>query len=199
MPGSAATALREPPVAAARTPRASGPGPIAATFQRIGVVPRPPPSPADDGARAELPATPDMPEAIAEELRRLIAAGELDEVRAALAAVPAAHAEDVEIVSLRAALEVAETATHLPELGALATRFAADDGDHAARLDLAVALFQDRQVAEAVDLLVEGVRKDRDWRDQAMRRQLVTFFAALGHKHPATVEGRRKLAAVLFA
>jgi putative thioredoxin len=43
------------------------------------------------------------------------------------------------------------------------------------------------------------IRKDRDWQDQAARKQLLKFFEALGPKHPATISGRRKLSAVLFS
>ena len=43
------------------------------------------------------------------------------------------------------------------------------------------------------------VRKDREWHDQAARKQLLKFFDALGPQHPATVSGRRKLATILFS
>ena len=55
------------------------------------------------------------------------------------------------------------------------------------------------EVEAAIEHLLAAVRKDRDWRDQAARKQLVKFFEALGPNHPATVGGRRKLSAVLFS
>ena len=36
--------------------------------------------------------------------------------------------------------------------------------------------------------LLTVIRKDREWQDQAARKQLVKFFEALGPKHPATIE-----------
>jgi thioredoxin-like negative regulator of GroEL len=43
------------------------------------------------------------------------------------------------------------------------------------------------------------VKKDRAWKDDAARKQLIRFFDALGPKHPATLKGRRMLSSVLFS
>ena len=51
----------------------------------------------------------------------------------------------------------------------------------------------------AIEHLLTIIRKDREWQEQAARKQLVKFFEALGPKHPATVGGRRQLSAVLFS
>ena len=60
-------------------------------------------------------------------------------------------------------------------------------------------LFLRGQIEPAIDHLLTIMRKDREWQDQAARKQLIKFFEALGPKHPATVAGRRKLSAVLFS
>ncbi len=78
-------------------------------------------------------------------------------------------------------------------------RLRANEGDHEARLDLATVLFLRGQIETAMDHLLAVIRKDRDWQDQAARKQLLKFFEALGPKHPATISGRRKLSAVLFS
>ncbi|MGB0750172.1 MAG: tetratricopeptide repeat protein, partial [Magnetospiraceae bacterium] len=51
----------------------------------------------------------------------------------------------------------------------------------------------------AVDALVESIRLDRSWNDEAARQQLVQFFEAMGHGDPITVAGRRKLSSILFS
>jgi putative thioredoxin len=73
------------------------------------------------------------------------------------------------------------------------------ENDHEARLDLATVLFLRGQVEAAIEHLLAVVRKDREWRDQAARKQLLKFFDALGPQHPATVSGRRKLSTILFS
>ena len=39
----------------------------------------------------------------------------------------------------------------------------------------------------------------RDWNDEAARKQLVKFFEAWGPKDELTIQGRRKLSSILFS
>ena len=50
-----------------------------------------------------------------------------------------------------------------------------------------------------MDHLLAIIRQDREWHDQAARKQLVRSSRRSGPKHPATVGGRRKLSSVLFS
>jgi putative thioredoxin len=52
---------------------------------------------------------------------------------------------------------------------------------------------------EAVDNLLEIVRRDRKWNDDGARKQLVQFFEAWGGADEATVEGRKRLSTILFS
>ncbi len=54
--------------------------------------------------------------------------------------------------------------------------------DHEARLELAIALAASGAKEEALDHLLELVRRDRNWNDQAGRKQLVQLFDAWGPK-----------------
>jgi putative thioredoxin len=142
---------------------------------------------------------PANPEALAGLARCQIARGNLAAARATLERVGKEHANHVEVDGARAALSLAEESGTLGDPGALNARLAANPDDHEARLDLATALFLRGQVDAAIEHLLAIVRKDREWRDQAARKQLLKFFDALGPQHPATVSGRRKLSTVLFA
>ncbi len=114
--------------------------------------------------------------------------------------MPKEHANHVEVDGARAALALAEEAGTLPDPKALEARLQANPDDHEARLDLATALFLRGQVEPAIDHLLTIIRKDREWQDQAARKQLVRFFEALGPEAPARPSsGRRKLSAVLFS
>lgn len=55
------------------------------------------------------------------------------------------------------------------------------------------------QKSEAVEHLLELVRRDRKWNDEAARKQLVQFFEAWGFKDPAAIDGRKKLSSLLFS
>ena len=53
--------------------------------------------------------------------------------------------------------------------------------------------------AEAVDHLIEIVKRDRKWNDDGARKQLVQFFEAWGPTDEATVAGRKRLSSILFS
>jgi putative thioredoxin len=138
-------------------------------------------------------------EALAGLARCEIARGRLAAAREILGRVPKEQTNHVEVDGARAALSLAEESGTLADPGQLNARLAADENDHEARLDLATVLFLRGQVEAAIEHLLAVVRRDREWRDQAARKQLLKFFDALGPKHPATVSGRRKLSTLLFS
>ena len=70
--------------------------------------------------------------------------------------------------------------------------------DHEARIDLAAALNAAGERAQAADALLEAIRRDRAWNDEAARKQLLKFFEAWGFDDPATLAARRKLSSLLF-
>jgi putative thioredoxin len=146
-----------------------------------------------------LQSEPGNPEALAGLARCQIAKGRLAAARDTLQRVPLEHTNHVEVDGARAALSLAEESGTLADIGELNARLATDENDHEARLDLATALFLRGQVEPAIEHLLAIVRKDREWRDQAARKQLIKLFEALGPQHPATVGGRRKLSTVLFS
>jgi putative thioredoxin len=132
-------------------------------------------------------------------IRALTALGEEDQARAALEQVPAKLAEHAEVAGARSALLLAaEGRKAAAQLAVFERRLAADPADHEARYDLATALNGTGQRAEAADALLEIVRRDRAWRDDAARLQLLKFFEAWGFDDAATVAARRKLSALLF-
>ncbi len=142
---------------------------------------------------------PNNADAIAGLARCHIALGRAAAARELLDNVPAEHKNHIEINGAQAALSLAEEAGTLGDPAELQSRLGANDDDHAARLDLATVLFLRGQTGEAVEQLLQVVKKDREWEDQAARKQLVKFFEALGPQHPETVAGRRQLSAVLFS
>ncbi len=148
---------------------------------------------------ALLEADPENPELIGGLARALIGLGQLDEAKKVLASAPAAKANHAEITGAQAALALAESAGSVRDPQTLQAALAADEAAHDVRYELANALFLRGQIEPAMDHLLTIVRKDREWNDEAARKRLLTFFEALGHTHPATVAGRRKLSTVLFS
>ena len=116
-----------------------------------------------------------------------------------LAPPPAPGREpDPAISAARAALDLALQAASLGDVAPLEAALAANPNDNQARFDLALALNARGQRERAADHLLEIVKRDRKWNDEAARKQLVQFFEAWGLMDPAAVSARRKLSALLF-
>jgi putative thioredoxin len=158
----------------------------------------------DFGAAAEafmaiLDAEPEHVGALAGLARALIGAGQFDDARSVLDRVPNAKTADPAVAGARAELELAERAANVGDTTELALRVAANPADLQARFDLAEALAAGGDRQQAVDHLVEIVRRDRSWNEDAARKQLVQFFEAWGMTDPTTLYGRRRLSSVLFS
>lgn len=68
-----------------------------------------------------------------------------------------------------------------------------------ARFELAQALLAIHRTEAAIDNLLEIVRIDRTWNEEAGRKQLIKVFDTLGPTDPLTVDARKRLSAVLFS
>ncbi len=143
---------------------------------------------------------PENPEAWGGLIRVLMAMGQEDQAAEALAQVPAKIAEHAEISGARSALTLAaEGRKAAAGLQQLEARVQANPDDHAARYDLATALNGTGKRDEAAAALLEIVRRERGWNEEAARLQLLKLFEAWGMADPATLAARRKLSALLFS
>ena len=140
---------------------------------------------------------PDNPKAIAGMARVYLAEGDAEQARQTIAMAPA-DSTDPTVQSVRAQLTLAAAAP----TGAnaeLEARIAADPNDHQARYDLSLALASAGDLNGAVDQLLAIVKADREWNDQAARKQLLTVFEAAGATSEVARDGRRRLSSILFA
>jgi putative thioredoxin len=128
-----------------------------------------------------------------------VTTGAVDQARQTLAMVPEAKRNETPVAAARAALELAEQAKSVGPINELEQKVKANPLDHQARFDLAVAMNAENRRQEAVDNLIEIVRRDRKWNDDGARKQLVQFFEAWGPTDEATVAGRKRLSSILFA
>ena len=128
-------------------------------------------------------------------------AGDLEQARAVLSLAPApAPGKDLDpaISAVTAAIDVAEHAATLGDLAPLEKAVAENPRDNQALFDLAVALNARGDRDAAADRLLEIIKRERKWNDDAARKQLVQFFEAWGLMDPAAVLARRKLSALIF-
>jgi putative thioredoxin len=133
-------------------------------------------------------------------IRALMALGQEDQARQALDQVPAKIADHAEVAGARSALLLAEEGRKAQgQLQSLVARLVADPADLQARYDLATALNAGGQREQAAEALLEIIRRNRTWNEDAARLQLLKFFEAWGSEDPATGAARRRLSAVLFS
>ncbi len=148
---------------------------------------------------AILEEEPENPAAYGGLVRAHIAIGDLDQAEAVLNGAPAGISTAPELEAAHAQLELARQAAQTGPVGELQEKVANNPDDHQARFDLATALYSGGQVQEAVDQLLELFRRDRNWNDEAAKKQLFTIFDALPPDDPVVLNGRRKLSSMIFA
>jgi putative thioredoxin len=132
-------------------------------------------------------------------LRALMGRDQVQAARDLLAKASPELAKHPAVAGVTTALALLDEAGKAGDVTQLAARVESNPDDHQARLDLAVALFARGERAAALDALIQIIRRDREWNEQAARGQMLKFFEAMGPTDPLTVEGRRKLSAAWFA
>ena len=138
--------------------------------------------------------------AIAGLVRCLVGAGDLQDARELVDGLDDDALKNADVESAVTALTLAEQAGEADgDTAELQARLAKDPGDHQARFDLAMAYHGAGRNEQAIDELIEIIRREREWNEQAARQQLLKLFEALGHTDPLTVAGRRKLSSILFS
>jgi putative thioredoxin len=125
--------------------------------------------------------------------------GDIARAEQTIGLVPPDKRETTAVASIRAALELAKHTTKAGDSARLEAKLQANPADHQARIDYAIALAAGGKKEEAITQLLESIRRDRKWKDEAARKQLLQFFEAWGPKDPMTLEGRRRLSAILFS
>jgi len=148
---------------------------------------------------ALLQADPENAPALAGIAECMIAVGQPDNARQALANLPEALAADPAIAAVARKLDQIEEARKLGDPAALEQALALDPDDHTARLNLAKIRNVEGDRQAAADHLLHIMKRDRTFDDDGARRELLQFFDVWGPKDPATIAARRKLSSILFS
>jgi putative thioredoxin len=142
---------------------------------------------------------PENTKAIAGMIRCRLDSGEIAEAKAMFEDLPDEVKSDPALASVAASLELADMGAEAADVAALKERLAANENDHQARFDLAMAHYAAGEAEGAAGELLEIIRRNRAWNDEAARKQLLKFFEAWGPTDPRTLEARRRLSSMLFS
>lgn len=127
----------------------------------------------------------------------LLDTGALDELETMLRDLPTNLAHEDAFLLLQAHLGFARMAGDAPPLAELEQHVAADDGDLEARYALASRKVVEQDYESAMELLLDIVRTDRQFRDDGARKALVDVFALLNNEGPLVRRYRGLLSAAL--
>jgi putative thioredoxin len=141
-----------------------------------------------------------------------LAANNIEAAQQALAASPP-HDNDPALGAARAALALAEKMADKAaekmadnpdgaegdEAAQLQASVAQDENNHQARFDLALVHHGAGRRDAALDELLEIVARQRDWNDDAARKQLVELFDAYGAQDELVMAARKRLSSILFS
>ena len=147
-----------------------------------------------------MAADPESPDGLAGMIRCMVGMKDIDGAREIVDQLDDEFRDKPAMVIAIDSLELAEKAAGAAG-GLTQARAAvdADPNDLAARQELALALFATGEQAESMEQLLESIRIDRAWNDEAARIQLLEFFKTLGPANRDVMAARRKLSTLLFA
>ncbi len=137
--------------------------------------------------------------AIAGIIRSTLASGDVDATRGMIESLSADLLSKMEISAAVSAFQLSEESKEAGDATTLEGQLLSNPDDHQARYDLAITLLGSNQNQAAVDQLIELIRRNRLWNDEAGRKQLLKIFDAMGPSHEVTLNGRRQLSSVLFS
>jgi putative thioredoxin len=127
----------------------------------------------------------------------LIALDRLDEARDLLQNLSPLVQMDERVAALRAQLDFATAAEKAPDTDVLEARIAHTPDDLDARLQFAKLQFAVKNHRQALDQLLEIVRRDRSFGDDIGRKTILQIFSVLGNDSDLVSEYRKRLASAL--
>ena len=147
-----------------------------------------------------MAADPESPDGLAGMIRCMVGMKDIDGAREIVDQLDDEFRGKPSMVIAIDALELSEKAAGAAG-GLMQARAAVDanPNDLAARQDLALALFATGEQAASMEQLLDSIRIDRSWNDEAARTQLLEFFKMLGPANPDVMTARRKLSTLLFS
>jgi putative thioredoxin len=125
------------------------------------------------------------------------AEGKLDEAELELAQVKSDPDWDARVEAVRQGIVYARAGKGGPGEAELQAKLAANPADHDTRAALAALYAGKRRYREALDELLEIVRRAKDWKEGEARRQILNLFT-LAAEPELVSEYRRKLASALY-
>jgi len=125
------------------------------------------------------------------------AAGSMDEAEKELAQVEPDADRDARVEALKQGIAYARAGKSGPGEEELKAKIAANPADFDARASLATLYAAQRRYREALEALLEIVRRSKTWKDGEARKQMVAIFNLAAGEPDLVSEYRKKLGSAL--
>ena len=141
---------------------------------------------------------PEDPGVLSGLIRALLAAGQVEEARAAWDALPDDLKANPLVGQAHSAIELAGSPVDAGELDALRKAAAERPADAEAQFEFAQAAYAAGERDVAAETLLKLVQTDPEWNEGAAKAKLLQIFEAVGLEDPWVSAQRRKLSLLLF-
>ena len=133
-------------------------------------------------------------------IRSMIGLNKFFEVNEVVDALSSEIKDSKPVVEALSSLEASEKAFKAQEnISNLETELKNDPENLDNLLEMAVALYGKGEIENSFQMLLKSIEIDKDWNEQAARKQLLEFFTSAGFQAKETISARRKLASLLFS
>ena len=104
-----------------------------------------------------------------------------------------------EIQAVVSQMELAQASSEVGDLVDLRASVEKDPKNPENHFNLAMALYGSSDNEGAVNHLLESIRINRAWNEEAARKQLIKLFGIFGPTDPLTSDARKRLSSILFS
>ena len=133
-------------------------------------------------------------------IRSMIGLNKFNEVKETIDALAVEIRNSKPVLDALSTLDASEKAFKAREnIQALKEHLKKDPENLDYLLDMAIALFGNNEIEASFEMLLKSIKLNREWKDQAARKQLLEFFKSAGFEAEETINARRKLATLLFS
>src|SRR5262245_65013977 len=141
---------------------------------------------------------PSLTEEALKNAEALFAAGDIDNAEKQLDVIKSDPGIAARIAAVRQGIALARAGSEGPGEGELRAKLDANPADHDTRLALAGLYASQRKFKEAMDELLEIMKRAKNWKEGEARKQLLTLFGLASSQPQLVAEYRRKLTSVLY-
>ena len=129
---------------------------------------------------------------------KLYAEGNIDDAERQLEVIRPEPSIQARIDAVRQGIALARMGDQGPAESELRTKLDANPADHETRLALAGVYASQRRYQEAMEQLLEILKRAKNWREGEARKQLINLFTLAAGQPALVAEYRRKLASAMF-